>query len=88
MLFHFCFFRPRMTDGSTKAKLFQTTVQQVTVHVHNINTEYQSILPYILGTEKMQMLSLGQPTFSLTHGDNSGNETHDHILTATQNKEQ
>lgn len=64
-----------------------TTVQQITVHVHNIKTEYQSILPYILGTVKMQMLSLGQPTFSLEHGDNSDNETHDHILTATQNKE-
>jgi hypothetical protein len=50
------------------------------------NTE-QSTLPYILDTEKMQMLSLDQPTFSLEHSDNSGNETHDHILTATQNKE-
>jgi hypothetical protein len=32
------------------------------------------------------MLSLGQPTFSLEHSDNSGNGTHDHTLTAKENR--
>jgi hypothetical protein len=77
-----------MKHGSPKAKLFKTTLQQITVDFHNKNIKHQSVLPYILGTEKTQMLSLGQPTSSSERDDNSGNETHGHTLTATQYREQ
>jgi len=47
----------------------------------------QSTLPYKLGIEKMQMLFLVQPIFSLARNDNNGSGIRDHILTEIQNKQ-